>query len=185
MDIDTPNVLSRETTFLMGILKKVLYCNPHQWLPRMTSKLIQVSLILFQIQFQVIQDIQFCPQKEYFAIQFCQWKRFFKKISVIQFCPWKFNLKWIVQASNRWQNREKLLSLQTQAPIAIHFPLKICHWHRKRWKQHMQMSSKVLENSQEILTRWNWNQMQSQWSTDLEEYLYTSKMYSMRKLNDW
>ena len=100
MGIDTPNLLSRETTFLMGILKKCL-----------SLRKLQMSQIT---RFPQFQDIQFCqrkeihlrPRKVYPAIQFRQWKeihlhprkvylaihlRPWKEYFTIQFCPRKRN----------------------------------------------------------------------------------------------
>ena len=75
MGIDTPNLLSRETTFLMGILKKCLQVEIAPKEPEKVSTNEQKLLFQFQVKVQVIQDIQFCPRKEYLAIQFRQRKR--------------------------------------------------------------------------------------------------------------
>ena len=66
MGIDTPNLLSRETTFLMGILKKCLSVEK--------APMSQITRFL-RLQFQVIQfhswkRIHLRPRKEYLAIQF-------------------------------------------------------------------------------------------------------------------
>ena len=97
MGIDTPNLLSRETTFLMGILKKCLSVEkaPNEPITRFLR-------LQFQVQLQVIQfrswkrihlrpwkeylAIQLCPQKVYLIIQFCPRKR-------IHLCPWKTDLR--------------------------------------------------------------------------------------------
>ena len=66
MGIDTPNILSRETTFLMGILKKCLS----------VEKLQITRFPQFQdIQFRQQKEIHLRPRKEYFAIQFHPRKR--------------------------------------------------------------------------------------------------------------
>ena len=52
MGIDTPNLLSRETTFLMG---------------KMCLLMSRILPFQFQVQPQVIQDIQLLPRKEYFC----------------------------------------------------------------------------------------------------------------------
>ena len=90
MGIDTPNLLSRKSAFLMGIPEKCLQlkrCQLIRQVHKEYKKLMQTILFQFQIQ---TKDIQFHPRKEYFAIQIHQWKRIYP---AIQFCPWKKDLR--------------------------------------------------------------------------------------------
>ena len=72
MGIDTPNLLSRETTFLMGILKKCLSVEKAPNEPENVSNNVQKSSLSVPGPTKIIQDIQLCPQKVYFVIQFGQ-----------------------------------------------------------------------------------------------------------------
>ena len=86
MGIDTSNLLSRETTFLMGILKKCsISCEELQM-----SQIIRFLRLQFQGQLQDIQfrprkRIHLRPRKEYLAIQL----RPRKEYLAIQFRPRK------------------------------------------------------------------------------------------------
>ena len=99
MGIDTPNLLSRETTFLMGILKKCLSIEKtpnepnnqissvsgHSVLPVERDPLTSTEGVsshsvcqwkeIYLRPRKVYLAIQLCPRKEYFAIQFCPQKR--------------------------------------------------------------------------------------------------------------
>ena len=78
MGIETPNLLSRETTFLMGILKKCLSVEKTQNEPS-----YQIPHCQFQvIQFRPRKQLQFRSRKVHLAIQFRPWKQ-------LQFCPRK------------------------------------------------------------------------------------------------
>ena len=97
MGIETPNLLSRETTFLMGILKK---CLSVETAPNKPND--QISLTVSFRSFSSVHGsssrcstyvqrkeylaIQFRPRKVYFAIQYCS------RIQ-LQLRPWKRNLR--------------------------------------------------------------------------------------------
>ena len=98
MGIETPNLLSRETTFLMGILKKCLSVE--------TAPIIRFPHYQFQvIQFRPRKQFQFQlhlrPWKEYLAIQLRPRKVYiaiqFRPRKQLQFRlhlrPWKIDLR--------------------------------------------------------------------------------------------
>ena len=145
------NLLSRETTFLMGILKKCLSVEKAPNEPNNQISLTSVSghsVPLMEESSLTPTEGVFCihlrPRKMYLAIQFRPWKR-------IHLRPRKTDLRWIMPASPIWQNLQNLHQITLQAQITIHFLLQIYLLHRKRWNLHMQTYSKVLVNFQENL----------------------------------
>ena len=74
MGIETPNLLSRETTFLMGILKKCLSVETAPNKPMIRFPHCQFQVIQFrprkQIHLRQRKQIHLRPRKEYLAIQF-------------------------------------------------------------------------------------------------------------------
>ena len=93
MGIDTPNLLSRETTFLMGILKKCLSVEkaPNEPNNQVSSTSVSDHSVhsrkrIHSHRRKVYLAIHLRPQKEYLAIQFHPRKR-------IHSCPWKTDLR--------------------------------------------------------------------------------------------
>ena len=68
MGIETPNLLSRETTFLMGILKKCLSVETAPNKPMIRFPHCQFQVIQFRPRKQ-LQMLHLRPRKEYLAIQ--------------------------------------------------------------------------------------------------------------------
>ena len=100
MGIDTPNLLSRETTFLMGILKKCLSIEkaPNEPNNQISSTSVSGHPVPLTEESSLTSTegvfshsvtgrcIHLRPRKEYFAIQFCPWKK-------IYLCPRKADLR--------------------------------------------------------------------------------------------
>ena len=111
MGIETPNLLSRETTFLMGILKKCLSVEKTPMsqiirFPHCQFQVIQIHLRQRkqihlrqqkQIHLRQRKQIHLRPRKEYFAIQLCPRKVYlaiqFRSRKRIHLRPWKRDLK--------------------------------------------------------------------------------------------
>ena len=94
MGTDTPNILSRETTFLMGILKKCLPLGKvsiEQTNTQVNHIPIPVSDQADQLpSMEGVFSHSVPPMEGVFAIQICQQKR---NYPAIQFRPWKEDLR--------------------------------------------------------------------------------------------
>ena len=153
MGIDTPNVLSRETTFLMGILKK---CYPVEKIPIKQAQ-IQTNHIPISVSDQADQlpsiKVAFSHSVPSTGGVFCHSDPSVEENLPCHSVPSTEEKSQMncVSISETVESQE-ICTSETVIPITIHFQLQIYLSPKKRSSLHMQMSSKVLANSQEILT---------------------------------
>ena len=95
MGTDTPNISIQRNYILDGYSQEMSSSRESAnrteiHIPNSFRNLMQTILFQFQMEPLVIQNIQFCPWKEYLAIQIHQWKRIYP---AIQFHLWKKDLR--------------------------------------------------------------------------------------------
>ena len=152
MGIDTPNVLSRETTFLMGILKK---CYPVEKVPIKQAQ-IQNNHIPISVSNQADQLLSMEGAFSHSVLPmegvFCHSVTSAEENLPCHSVPSMEEKSQMncASISEMVESQESQIT-QTVAPITIYFQLQIYLSLKKRLNLHMQTSSKVLGNSRRSL----------------------------------